>query len=57
LGVLPALEVAAFDFLIQARGMKMRPTKLLIFGNPKGGTPVIQAAPSIAIVHSPMLYH
>ena len=57
MGVLPALEVAAFDFLIQARGMKMRPTKLLIFGNPKGGTPVIQAAPSIAIVHSPMLYH
>jgi uncharacterized protein (DUF302 family) len=30
-------------------GMKMRPTKLLIFGNPKAGTPVMQAAPSIAI--------
>jgi uncharacterized protein (DUF302 family) len=30
-------------------GMKMRPTKLLIFGNPKGGTPVMQAAPSVAI--------
>lgn len=30
-------------------GMKMRPTKLLIFGNPKGGTPVMVAAPSIAI--------
>jgi uncharacterized protein (DUF302 family)/uncharacterized membrane protein YidH (DUF202 family) len=30
-------------------GMKMRPTKLLIFGNPKGGTPVMLAAPSIAI--------
>jgi uncharacterized protein (DUF302 family) len=30
-------------------GMKMRPTKLLIFGNPKGGTPLMQAAPSIAI--------
>jgi len=29
--------------------MKMRPTKLLIFGNPKGGTPVMLAAPSIAI--------
>ena len=27
----------------------MRPTKLLIFGNPKGGTPVMLAAPSIAI--------
>jgi uncharacterized protein (DUF302 family) len=30
-------------------GMKMRPTKLLIFGNPKAGTPVMLAAPSIAI--------
>lgn len=30
-------------------GMKMRPTKLLIFGNPKGGTPLMIAAPSIAI--------
>ena len=30
-------------------GMKMRPTKLLIFGSPKGGTPLMLAAPSIAI--------
>ena len=30
-------------------GMKMPPTKLLVFGNPKGGTPVMLAAPSIAI--------
>jgi uncharacterized protein (DUF302 family) len=30
-------------------GLKMRPTKLLIFGNPKGGTPVMLAAPSSAI--------
>jgi uncharacterized protein (DUF302 family) len=30
-------------------GMKMRPTKLLIFGNPKAGTPLMLAAPSIAI--------
>ena len=30
-------------------GMKMRPTKLLIFGNPKAGTVVMQAAPSAAI--------
>src|ERR1700722_9154380 len=30
-------------------GVKMPPTKLLIFGNPKGGTPVMLAAPSIAI--------
>jgi uncharacterized protein (DUF302 family) len=30
-------------------GMKMPPTKLLIFGNPKGGTPPMLAAPSIAL--------
>jgi uncharacterized protein (DUF302 family) len=30
-------------------GMKMPPTKLLIFGNPKAGTPVMLASPSIAI--------
>ena len=30
-------------------GLKMRPTKLLIFGSPKGGTPVMVAAPTIAI--------
>jgi len=30
-------------------GMKMPNTKLLIFGNPKGGTPLMLAAPSIAI--------
>ena len=30
-------------------GMKMSPTGLLIFGNPKAGTPLMLAAPSIAI--------
>ena len=30
-------------------GMKMRPTQLLIFGSPKVGTPVMVAAPSVAI--------
>src|SRR5215467_4298543 len=30
-------------------GMKMHPTKLLILGNPKAGTPVMLAAPSSAI--------
>jgi uncharacterized protein (DUF302 family) len=30
-------------------GLQMRPTKLLIFGNPKGGTPLMVAAPTIAI--------
>ena len=30
-------------------GMQMRPTKLLTFGSPKAGTPLIVAAPSIPI--------
>lgn len=30
-------------------GLKMRPTKLVIFGNPKAGTPVMLAAPRSAI--------
>lgn len=30
-------------------GMNMRPTKLLIFGNPKAGTPLMLAAPSVAL--------
>ncbi|MGA8871457.1 MAG: DUF302 domain-containing protein, partial [Candidatus Acidiferrales bacterium] len=29
--------------------LKMRPTKLLIFGSPKAGTPLMVASPSIAI--------
>jgi uncharacterized protein (DUF302 family) len=30
-------------------GIEMRPTKLLIFGSPKAGTPLMLAAPTIAI--------
>ena len=30
-------------------GLKMPATKLLIFGNPKGGTPLMLASPSVAI--------
>jgi uncharacterized protein (DUF302 family) len=30
-------------------GLKMPPTKLVIFGNPKAGTPLMLAAPSAAI--------
>jgi uncharacterized protein (DUF302 family) len=30
-------------------GLTMPPTKLLIFGNPKGGTPLMLASPSAAI--------
>ncbi len=30
-------------------GLKMRPTKLVIFGSPKAGTPLMVAAPTLAI--------
>jgi uncharacterized protein (DUF302 family) len=33
----------------QRIGLEMRPTKLVIFGSPKAGTPVMVAAPSVAI--------
>jgi uncharacterized protein (DUF302 family) len=30
-------------------GLHLRPTIVLMFGNPKGGTPVMEAAPTLAI--------
>ena len=32
-----------------AAGLEMHPTKVLIFGNPRGGTPLMVAAPSTAL--------
>lgn len=53
-GILQAKGVALFALVdhsgeAEKVGMKMRPTKLLIFGSPKAGTPLMVAAPSIAI--------
>ena len=53
-GILEAKGVTLFALVdhsgeAEKVGMKIPPTKLLIFGNPKGGTPVMLAAPSIAI--------
>jgi uncharacterized protein (DUF302 family) len=53
-GILQAKGVTLFALVdhsgeAEKAGLKMRPTKLLIFGNPKGGTPVMVAAPSAAI--------
>src|SRR5271169_3862337 len=53
-GILQAKGVKLFALVdhsgeAEKVGMNMRPTKLLIFGNPKGGTPMMIAAPSIAI--------
>jgi uncharacterized protein (DUF302 family) len=53
-GILQAKGVALFALVdhsgeAEKVGMKMRPTKLLIFGSPKAGTPLMLAVPSIAI--------
>ena len=34
---------------LEAAGLKMPNTKLLIFGNPAGGTPLMMAAPTVAL--------
>src|SRR5258705_798510 len=53
-GILQTKGVTLFALIdhsgeAQKVAMKMRPTKLLIFGNPKAGTPVMLAAPNSAI--------
>ena len=52
--ILQAKGVTLFAFVDHSgeaakAGMQMRPTKLLIFGSPKAGTPLMLAAPSVAI--------
>jgi uncharacterized protein (DUF302 family)/uncharacterized membrane protein YidH (DUF202 family) len=53
-GLLQAKGVTLFALVdhsgeAQKAGLKMPPTKLLIFGSPKAGTPLMLAAPGIAI--------
>jgi uncharacterized protein (DUF302 family) len=53
-GILQAKGVKLFGFVdhsgeAEKAGMQMRPTKLLIFGNPKAGTPLMIASPTVAI--------
>ena len=53
-GLLQAKGVTLFALVdhsgeAEKAGMKMSPTKLLVFGSPKAGTPIMLAAPSIAI--------
>lgn len=53
-GILQEKGVALFGLVdhsgeAEKVGLKMRPTKLLIFGSPKAGTPLMLAAPSVAI--------
>jgi uncharacterized protein (DUF302 family) len=53
-GILQSKGVSLFALIdhsgeAEKVGMKMPPSKLFIFGNPKAGTPLMQAAPSSAI--------
>src|SRR2546430_11143507 len=53
-GILQAKGVALFALIdhsgeAEKVGMKMPPTKLLIFGNPKAGTPLMLSSPRSAI--------
>ena len=53
-GILSAKGVTLFALIdhsgeAEKAGMKMPPTKLVIFGSPKAGTPLMLAVPSIAI--------
>jgi uncharacterized protein (DUF302 family) len=53
-GILEAKGVKLFVVVdhsgeAEKAGMNMPPTKLLIFGNPKAGTPLMLASPSVAI--------
>ena len=53
-GILQAKNVSLFALIdhsgeAEKAGMKMLPTKLLIFGSPNAGTPLMLAVPSIAI--------
>ena len=53
-GILQAKGVTLFALIdhsgeAEKAGMKMPPTKLLIFGSPKAGTPLMLALPSMAI--------
>ncbi len=52
--ILQAKQVKLFALIdhsgeAEKAGLHMRPTKLLIFGNPKAGTPLMLASPSSAI--------
>ena len=53
-GILQAKGVTLFALIdhsgeAEKAGMKMPPTKLLIFGSPNAGTPLMLAVPSMAI--------
>jgi uncharacterized protein (DUF302 family) len=46
---IPILALIDHSGDAEKAGLKMRPTKLLIFGNAKSGTPLMIASPTVAI--------
>ena len=53
-GILEAKGITLFVLVdhsgeVEKSGLEMKPTKLLLFGNPKAGTPLMLASPSTAI--------
>lgn len=53
-GAIVAAGNAIFATIDQAAaakiaGLSLRPTTLIVFGNPKGGTPLMEAAPLVAL--------
>jgi uncharacterized protein (DUF302 family) len=46
---IPLFAIVDHSGEAERAGLDMHPTKLAIFGNPKAGTPLMLAAPSIAI--------
>lgn len=53
-GILQARGIKLFDVVDHSgeaagAGLRMPPTRLVIFGNPKTGTPLMLAAPTVAI--------
>ncbi len=53
-GILSSRKITLFALIdhsgeAEKAGIAMRPTKLLVFGNPKAGTPLMLAAPTSAI--------
>jgi uncharacterized protein (DUF302 family) len=54
LGILRDKDVTVFAVVdhsgeAEKAGLSLPPTKLVVFGNPRAGTPLMQATPSVAI--------
>ena len=46
---LTVFAAISFSYDAAKAGLKMNPSKMLIFGNPRAGTPLMVAAPTVAL--------